>query len=328
MLTIRQNLLETIKGGNPDRFVKQYEFMQIIYEALFPMHGIAMQPGTRSKDGWGVSWEFPEGQTGPFPNHDDDHKVVTDITKWKEVVKSPPIPEDDESWAPALAHAKSVDRNEFFVTVWFAPGLFERVHHLMGMEDALLAFYEEPEEMQAFIDYVTQYELEFARVVTEKIQPDALFHHDDWGSNINSFLSPDMFNEFIVPSYKKIYDFYKANGVEIIVHHSDSYAANLVPHMIDMGIDIWQGPVPNNDIAALMKTYGDKISFMGGIDSAVIDLPDWKPETITKEVERACKEYGRGAYIPCHTMGGPDSSHPGVYAQVNKEIDRLTKEMF
>jgi len=25
MLTKRQNLIETIKGGNPDRFVKQYE---------------------------------------------------------------------------------------------------------------------------------------------------------------------------------------------------------------------------------------------------------------------------------------------------------------
>lgn len=25
MLTIRENFMETIKGGNPDRFVKQYE---------------------------------------------------------------------------------------------------------------------------------------------------------------------------------------------------------------------------------------------------------------------------------------------------------------
>ena len=32
MLTKRENLLETIKGGNPDRFVNQYEFMDIIME--------------------------------------------------------------------------------------------------------------------------------------------------------------------------------------------------------------------------------------------------------------------------------------------------------
>ena len=35
MLTKRQNLMETIKGGKPDRFVKQYEFMNMIFEAGF-----------------------------------------------------------------------------------------------------------------------------------------------------------------------------------------------------------------------------------------------------------------------------------------------------
>ena len=30
MLSIRENLMETIKGGNPDRFVKQYEFLELI----------------------------------------------------------------------------------------------------------------------------------------------------------------------------------------------------------------------------------------------------------------------------------------------------------
>ena len=28
MLTIRENFMETIKGGNPDRFVKQYEYQE------------------------------------------------------------------------------------------------------------------------------------------------------------------------------------------------------------------------------------------------------------------------------------------------------------
>ena len=34
MLTIRQNLLETIHGGHPDRFVNQYEFLKIIQNPL------------------------------------------------------------------------------------------------------------------------------------------------------------------------------------------------------------------------------------------------------------------------------------------------------
>jgi hypothetical protein len=32
MLTIRQNFLETIKGGNPDRFVDQYEYVELLFD--------------------------------------------------------------------------------------------------------------------------------------------------------------------------------------------------------------------------------------------------------------------------------------------------------
>ena len=32
MLSIKDNFKETINGGNPDRFVKQYEFMDCILE--------------------------------------------------------------------------------------------------------------------------------------------------------------------------------------------------------------------------------------------------------------------------------------------------------
>ena len=31
MLTPKQNMLEVIKGGNPDRFVNQYEAVQLLF---------------------------------------------------------------------------------------------------------------------------------------------------------------------------------------------------------------------------------------------------------------------------------------------------------
>ena len=34
MLTKRQNLMETIRGGNPDRFVNQYEAYNLIHNPL------------------------------------------------------------------------------------------------------------------------------------------------------------------------------------------------------------------------------------------------------------------------------------------------------
>lgn len=325
MLTKRQNLLETIKGGNPDRFVNQYEFLNLIMEV--PL-GVEFNYGQTWKCHWGITWRWPEGQLGMFPVHDQDLKVIKDITEWRKYVTHPEIETSDEAWAAAIAHANAVDRNEEYVAAFFAPGIFEMTHHLMSMEDSLMALYEEPEDMHDLIDYLVEYELAFAKVLIEKIHPDCLFHHDDWGSQRSSFVSPEMFEEFFVPAYKKIYSFYKANGVELIIHHSDSYAANLVPYMIELGIDIWQGVMNTNNIPELIKEYGGKISFMGGIHSGLVDFPDWTPEIVAEHVEKACQTNGKNYFIPCQTSGLPIESFPGVYETINNEIDKMSKEMF
>ncbi len=55
MLTKRENLLETIRGGNPDRYVNSYEPFEIIIDPIMQAIGgmpFTMQPGdVEIKDG-------------------------------------------------------------------------------------------------------------------------------------------------------------------------------------------------------------------------------------------------------------------------------------
>lgn len=44
MLTPKQNMLEVIKGGNPDRFVNQYEAVQLLFHP-FMFTNPLLQPG-------------------------------------------------------------------------------------------------------------------------------------------------------------------------------------------------------------------------------------------------------------------------------------------
>lgn len=326
MLTKRQNLLETIRGGNPDRFVKQYEAFTMIMNT--PITRLKPPVGGEIKNEWGITVRWPEGQLGAFPVHDDEHKVLKDITKWRECIKAPHLIYPDEAWAKAKATADAIDRNEYFATVFVAPGIFEHLHYFMGMEDALMNFYEEPEAMHELIDFLVDWEIELAKQFITHLKPDALFHHDDWGSQINSFIAPATFEEFILPAYKKIYGFYKDNGVELIIHHSDSYAANLVPFMIEAGIDIWQGVMSTNNTPELIKKYGGQITFMGDINSGIIDFPGWTRENIAREVERACRNCGKLYFIPGASQGLAISSFPGVYEATDEAIDRMSKEMF
>ncbi len=328
MLTKRQNFLETIRGGSPDRFVQNFE-------ALFMLRGNPVSaarpypsPGQTVVNGWGVTIRYQENTPGPFPVHDAAHIVLKAVTKWKETVKAPRLDYPQEDWDFYKPAAEEVDRNEYFATAMVAPGVFEHLHYLMGMEECLVSFYEEPEAVKELINYITEWELEYARLICTNYHPDALFHHDDWGSQASSFLSPDMFREFIEPAYKRIYGFYKANGVEIVVHHSDSYAANLVPSMIEMGIDVFQGCISTNNIPELIKKYGGQISFMGGINNGIVDVPDWTQELIAREVEKVCTECGKLYFIPGTVAGGPGTIYSGVYEAVNEEIGNMSARMF
>lgn len=76
MLTRRQNLLETIRGGHPDRYVNQYEALGMIfgnpYTAASPNPEYGKPP---IKNAWGVTMVWPEGTPGGFPIHDEEHIV-------------------------------------------------------------------------------------------------------------------------------------------------------------------------------------------------------------------------------------------------------------
>lgn len=329
MLTKKQNLLETIRGGHPDRFVNQYEYLAFVLTDPFNLEDPYPEYGQHNiTNNWGVTLSWPEGTPGPFPVHDDAHRLLKDITEWKKIIKAPNLIFPEEKWEMAIKEAEAVDRSDQFVAPMIAPGLFERLHYFMGMEDSLVNFYDEPEAVADLIKYLTEWELQYAETLCEHLHPDALFHHDDWGSQKSTFISPDMFGEFFVDAYKEIYGYYKSHGVELIVHHSDSYAATLVPHMIDMGIDIWQGVMTSNNIPDLIQKYGGKISFMGGIDSASVDHPGWTREEVKQEVRRACKEYGKLYYIPSASQGLNMSTFEGVYEALSEEIDNCSREMF
>ncbi|MDO5410244.1 MAG: uroporphyrinogen decarboxylase family protein [Lachnospiraceae bacterium] len=331
MLTKRQNLLETIRGGHPDRFVNQYEAFHLIYGNPFTdLHnGPVLEEGVmNATNAWGITFSWPEGHPGEFPEHDEEHIAVKDITKWKEQLQIPEVVYPAEEWEPYIKEAEAVDRNEQFVTACVWPGIFEQCHHLMSLPEAMINFYEEPEAMHELIECLTEWELRYSDEICKYLKPEAVFHHDDWGSQLSTFISPEMFEEFFLPAYKKIYKRYRDHGVKLVIHHSDSYAATLVPYMIEMGVDIWQGAMSTNDIPELIKKYGGKISFMSGIDSAWVDYPGWTQERVREVVRKVCGEHGKLYFIPCATQGLDVSTFPGVYEAVTEEIEAYNKEAY
>ncbi|MCQ2452560.1 MAG: uroporphyrinogen decarboxylase [Oscillospiraceae bacterium] len=327
MMTARENMDAVIRGGNPDRFCNNYEAIQFLFHP-FMMHSPSPKKGEMDVvDAWGVTNSFPENVPGAFPVHTPDKIVIKDFEHWQDYLKAPSLKFPEEEWAMFKAQRDAVDAKESYAAPFVAPGLFERMHHCGGMENVMMAFYECEDEMHDLVKFLVDWELELAEYICKYIQPDALFHHDDWGSMKSTFMSPAMFEDFFGDAYKTIYGYYKEHGCKYVFHHSDSYGATLVPTMIDMGIDVWQGCMASNNIPEMVKKYGDKITFMGGFDGAMIDRADATEESVRECVWQVLDEVGTAkGFIPCIAQGGPGSVFPNVYKWLCDAIDDYSVE--
>ncbi len=331
MLTAKENMIQVLEGGTPDRFVNQYEAVSLLFDP-FVLRSPMVPKGTSVKDcipnAWGVYNAFPENTPGAFPVQDQEHLLVKDIEHWQDYVKVPSLDFTDEEWAMSKAMYDAVDGEKSMKAVFVAPGLFEQCHHMCTIEEVLMGMYECPDEVHAMIDMLVEFELKMAEGICDHLHPEAIFHHDDWGSQKSTFMSAPMFEEFFVEPYKKIYGYYHDHGVKYVFHHSDSYAATLVPAMIEMGINVWQGCFSTNDIPDLISKYGDKITFMGGIENCLVDFDGWTPENNRKVIRETIEACGNKAFIPCIAQGGPGSVFPGVYQSMWDEIDKYNIEKF
>jgi uroporphyrinogen-III decarboxylase len=140
-------------------------------------------------------------------------------------------------------------------------------------------------------------------------------------------MQPDTWREFFKEPYKKLYDYLHANGV-MVIHHSDSFCEPIVEDMVDIGIDVWQGVLPTNDIVKLSEQLDGRMALMGGI-SSIIDREDSTEGEIRGEMRRVLSEYGQlKHFIPSYTYGGPGTLFPHVLPLIHEEIEAYNQAHF
>jgi len=278
--------------------------------------------GERFVDNWGVVHRYLPEDPGIIPMVNDENKVIKDITKWRDYVHFPEIPELD--WSDAKKQIDQLDRENTFVMVPSFRGLFERAHCLMTFEDTLVYMYEEPEAMYDLFGAYTDWKLKVMEQLIDNLHPDVIHSHDDWGSKTSLFFSPAKFRELLKPHYERLYGYIKKRGV-LIQHHADCFCQGLEKDMVDLGVDMWQGVLPTNDIKAIQKNVAGKMLLMGGLEQAVIDRADATEEEVRAEVRRAIDEYAPGgSFLPC--IGSIECINEWVTPVVIDECNRYGAE--
>ncbi len=327
-MTPREIFLEMLKpDGKPERILDQYEALAMMTADPINtyLRGNRVR-GTTSVDRWGTTILFPADAPGPMPDTTEEKKVLKDITRWREVVHAPDIEANCQTgWEDICAKADAL-RGEKLIAGFMGTGMFEQCHFLMGFEDTLSNLYEHPDEMHELIDYICDYRLRYVKMLIDNLHPDVIFSHDDWGTKDALFMKPDMWREFYKEPYRKFYGYIRSRGV-IAIHHGDAYLADIVDDMAEIGIQCWQGVLPENNIPALQERLQGRMILMGGIGAA-IDRADATEDEIRAYVRKALEENTpRGYYIPSITYGLPGAVYPQVDAAIDAEIAAWNREV-
>ena len=329
MMTARENFLALLQpDGQPDRQLRQYEALQMcVTDPINTYLRGNRKRGTVSVDRWGTTISFPADAPGPMPLTGDSLAVCPDVTRWRETVHAPFLAANcTEGWEQCRTEARQACGQEKLLAGFMGTGIFEQCHFLMGFEDTLTNLYEHPQEMHELIEYITEYRLGYVKLLIDRLQPDVIFSHDDWGTKDALFMKPEMWRAFFKEPYRRFYGYIRSRGC-IAIHHADSYLAPIVEDMAEIGIQVWQGVLPENDIPALQRRLKGRLVLMGGMGAA-IDRADAGPEEIRAYAARRLAECcPLGHFIPSITYGLPGTVYPHVDRYINEAIDEYNRRL-
>lgn len=289
-MNLKENVMAIYHGKQPEYYGDIMPAIELVLDPVLEADSVP-QDGKEHKDSWGTVRMFLPGSPGPHPHLTPENLVIKDIEKWEEQLAVPSL--EGLDWSKANHQAAAVNREEKFVGAFCAGGLFERSHFLMGFENALINYLDYPDEMAALLRKIADYKIAYIKMITEQFQPDIIFYHDDWGSKQNLLLPPPVWRDIIKPLQKEISETIHDCGI-IYMHHADCICQPIVEDMVEIGVDIWQGVIAQNDIVEIQRLTKGKLAMVGGIDGPKVDIENISEEKIRSEVRRAIDTYCPG----------------------------------
>ena len=187
-------------------------------------------------------------------------------------------------------------------------GVFGTIRELMGLENLMYAFYDDPELVHMVMDDLTDFWLSlYAKVCRDfGVNVDIIHIWEDMSGKQGSLISPSLMYEFMVPNYKKMREFADNHGIHTLMLDTDGNVDDLVQVYIDGGINCLLPfeVVAGCDVVEYRKKYPN-LCIIGGVDK--LELAKGK-EAIDKEIERLAPMFDYPGYI-----ASPDHlPHPDI----------------
>ena len=261
-------------------------------------------------DRWGTKWRMPKAGGLYYDLVELPIKECTmaalDAYRW-------PEPDPPEYFATLGEEAKRLaETTDYLVVGGRLDGgsLFEQSWQTVGLESFMMAMALDRPFCERLLDGITEIYLEwidrYLDAAGEYI--DVFVFGDDVCGQDGWLFSPELFVSLFKPRLRRLFDAVRARTKAKIFFHSCGAVYELIPHLIDVGVDILnpvQVSARGMDSARLKAAYGRDITFWGGgVDTQQV-LPFGTPQQVRDEVRRRIDDLAPGGgfvFNPVHNI--------------------------
>lgn len=183
-------------------------------------------------------------------------------------------------------------RDKFTVTGIFMI-LWERMHSLHGFENCMLDMMDDTPAIHELADRIVEYDLAVVRnmhrIAGDRIQ--ALTFTEDWGTQIDLHVSPELWRRFFFPRYRRLFEAVHECGWFVWMH-SCGKINKAIAGLIEAGVDVLNMQQPRtNGIDEIAGAFAGRVTFETLCDIQKT-LPVGDRCEITAEAERLMRAWG------------------------------------
>ena len=187
---------------------------------------------------------------------------------------------------------------------------FERLQFIRGTENVMLDLGLGRDEILTLIEKIHQFYVEEFEVWA-RTEVDGLMFMDDWGSQRSLLISPVMWRDIFRPLYKDYIEIAHQHGKKVFMH-SDGYIDDIIPDLIELGLDALNSQIFCMDIEELGWRFKGKLTFWGEIDRQNL-LAHGTVEDVSKAVKRVYRSLYHDGGVIAQLEFGPGAKPENVY---------------
>jgi len=276
-----------------------------------------------------AGWKHPEGKPGLDPmggkpkkshNQPGIFAECEDVAEVERAYWPDPKYADVEGLRRAIAPWK--DEYAIFSGTWAC--FFHNVGDYFGMDNYFVKMYTHPAVVEAVTEHILDYYEGINEIVFSALgdQIDVMFFGNDFGTQLNTFVSPELFRKFVLPGMRRLTDQAHRFGLKVALHSCGSIY-RVIPDLIEIGVEALhpiQAKAANMDAERLRREFGKDLCFIGGIDTQQL-LCRGTPQEVRDEVRRVIDVFRTGIVIsPSHEAILPDVPPANIEAMFDEAL--------